>query len=158
MTSSSGGIDWVEWTPTFDGSKTSKPVVVRTIARPPLPPPPPMDPLLAIAVVVTGMSAYSEATSFYNRKLCFLCFLFLCCSPSASEHNRIRSRCKSCGGSSICEHNRRRSSCKSCGGSAICEHNRRGLGHRSVAHLAPTPSLLLIGAHSIDPDIKRHRG
>ena len=119
MTSSSGGIDWVEWTPTFDGSKTSKPVVVRTIARPPPPPPPPMDPLLAIAVVVTGMSAYSEATSFYNRKLCFLCFLFLCCSPSASEHNRIRSRCKSCGGSSICEHNRRRSSCKSCGGSSL---------------------------------------
>ena len=64
MTSSSGGIDWVEWTPTFDGSKTSKPVVVRTIARPPKAP---MHPLAMamklIAVVVTGMNAYSMATS-----------------------------------------------------------------------------------------------
>jgi hypothetical protein len=40
------------------------------------------------------------------------------------EHNRQRSRCKECGGSSICEHNRQRSTCKECGGSSICEHNR----------------------------------
>jgi len=41
------------------------------------------------------------------------------------EHNREKSRCKDCGGSSICEHNRRKSQCKDCGGSSICEHNRR---------------------------------
>jgi hypothetical protein len=40
------------------------------------------------------------------------------------EHDRIRSRCKDCGGSQICEHNRERSHCKDCGGSQICEHNR----------------------------------
>ena len=40
------------------------------------------------------------------------------------EHNRQRSACKDCGGSSICEHNRRRSECKDCGGASICEHNR----------------------------------
>lgn len=31
------------------------------------------------------------------------------------EHNRQRSRCKECGGSSICEHNRQRCICKECG-------------------------------------------
>ena len=41
------------------------------------------------------------------------------------EHNRIKSSCKDCGGSSICEHNRRKSTCKECGGGSICEHNRR---------------------------------
>ena len=40
------------------------------------------------------------------------------------EHNRQRSSCKDCGGSSICEHNRERSYCKECKGSSICEHNR----------------------------------
>jgi len=43
---------------------------------------------------------------------------------SHCEHNRVRSRCKDCGGASICEHNRQRSTCKECGGSQICEHNR----------------------------------
>ena len=41
------------------------------------------------------------------------------------SHNRIKSECKECGGSSICEHNRRKYSCKECGGSSICEHNRQ---------------------------------
>lgn len=39
-------------------------------------------------------------------------------------HNRIKSYCKECGGSSICSHNRQKSQCKECGGSQICSHNR----------------------------------
>ena len=34
--------------------------------------------------------------------------------PTKCEHNKRKSRCKECGGSSICEHNRRRSQCKEC--------------------------------------------
>lgn len=42
------------------------------------------------------------------------------------EHNRKKSRCKECGGSSICEHNRIKSSCRECpNASQICEHNRQ---------------------------------
>ena len=41
------------------------------------------------------------------------------------DHNRIRSRCKECGGGSICQHARRRSECKECGGGGICQHARR---------------------------------
>jgi hypothetical protein len=48
-----------------------------------------------------------------------------CGGSSICEHNRMRSRCKLCGGSSICEHNRRRDLCKECGGSGICKHNRQ---------------------------------
>ena len=40
------------------------------------------------------------------------------------EHDRRRSRCKECLGSSICPHKRQKSRCKECGGSSICEHNR----------------------------------
>jgi len=39
-------------------------------------------------------------------------------------HNRIRSRCKECLGTSICPHKRQKGQCKECGGSQICEHNR----------------------------------
>ena len=46
-------------------------------------------------------------------------------SGQRCEHNRRRSTCKDCGGSSICEHNRIRNTCKDCGGSQICEHNRQ---------------------------------
>ena len=48
-----------------------------------------------------------------------------CGGSSICEHNRERSTCKECGGSSICEHNRVRSTCKECGGGSICEHNKR---------------------------------
>jgi len=41
------------------------------------------------------------------------------------EHQRQRSQCKDCGGSSICEHQRQRSKCKDCGGGSFCEHQRR---------------------------------
>ena len=47
-----------------------------------------------------------------------------CGGSSICEHNRRKSECKDCGGISICEHNRRKSECKECGGSSICEHNR----------------------------------
>ena len=39
-------------------------------------------------------------------------------------HNKIKSRCKECGGSEICQHNRQKSSCRECGGVSICPHNR----------------------------------
>ena len=39
-------------------------------------------------------------------------------------HQRRRSSCRDCGGSSICPHKRRRSQCKDCGGASICQHNR----------------------------------
>ena len=47
-----------------------------------------------------------------------------CGGSSICEHNKIKSTCKECGGSSICEHNKQKSRCKECGGSSICEHNR----------------------------------
>jgi len=43
---------------------------------------------------------------------------------SVCEHNKIRSRCKKCGGGSICDHDRERSTCKECGGGSVCEHNK----------------------------------
>ena len=42
---------------------------------------------------------------------------------SVCPHNRKRSTCKECGGSSICPHQRQRSRCKDCGGTSICQHN-----------------------------------
>jgi len=48
-----------------------------------------------------------------------------CKAPALCEHQRVRSRCKDCGGSGLCEHQRERSKCKDCGGSGICEHQRQ---------------------------------
>tara|TARA_B100001758_G_scaffold183519_1_gene160226 strand:+ start:160 stop:1011 length:852 start_codon:yes stop_codon:yes gene_type:complete len=48
-----------------------------------------------------------------------------CEGSSICEHNRIRSQCKDCGGSQICPHNREKYNCKECGGASICSHNRR---------------------------------
>jgi hypothetical protein len=48
-----------------------------------------------------------------------------CKGSSICEHNRQRSICKECKGSSICEHNRIKYKCKECKGSSICEHNKR---------------------------------
>ena len=48
-----------------------------------------------------------------------------CSGSSICEHNRYKSRCRECGGGSICEHNRYKSHCKECRGSAFCEHNRQ---------------------------------
>jgi len=39
-------------------------------------------------------------------------------------HNRNRSLCKDCAGTSICLHARRRNECKDCAGAGICLHNR----------------------------------
>ena len=44
---------------------------------------------------------------------------------SKCEHNKQKSRCKDCGGSSICEHGKIKLFCKECGGSQICEHNKQ---------------------------------
>ena len=40
------------------------------------------------------------------------------------EHDRQKSKCKECGGSSICPHGREKSICVECGGSSICPHAR----------------------------------
>ncbi len=48
-----------------------------------------------------------------------------CGGTSICEHNRQKSKCKDCGGASICEHNRQKSTCKECGGASLCVHNRR---------------------------------
>jgi hypothetical protein len=47
-----------------------------------------------------------------------------CGGTSICEHKRDKSKCKDCGGSQICEHKREKSSCKECGGSQICKHKR----------------------------------
>ncbi len=41
------------------------------------------------------------------------------------EHEKLKSRCKHCGGSDLCEHGKRKEYCKSCGGWSICEHGKR---------------------------------
>ena len=41
------------------------------------------------------------------------------------EHQRVRGKCKDCGGSQICQHQRQRAQCVDCGGSGICQHQRR---------------------------------
>jgi hypothetical protein len=38
-------------------------------------------------------------------------------------HDRVKSRCKDCGGTGICQHKRIRQYCKDCKGGAICKHN-----------------------------------
>ena len=48
-----------------------------------------------------------------------------CGGSSICPHNRIKYNCKECGGSNICPHNRIKYNCKECGGSNICPHNRR---------------------------------
>jgi hypothetical protein len=39
-------------------------------------------------------------------------------------HNRRKSLCKNCDGTSICIHRREKSKCKECGGTSICIHRR----------------------------------
>ncbi len=41
------------------------------------------------------------------------------------EHNRLKFRCRTCGGSQICEHDKRKDICRKCNGSAFCEHDKR---------------------------------
>ena len=48
-----------------------------------------------------------------------------CSRTYKCEHDRVKSRCKECGGGSICEHGREKYICKDCGGSGICEHGRQ---------------------------------
>ena len=40
-------------------------------------------------------------------------------------HNRQKSWCKDCGGSSICSHGKRKSRCKLCKGVSICSHDKQ---------------------------------
>ncbi len=39
------------------------------------------------------------------------------------EHDKQKSPCKECGGSSFCEHGKRKSRCKECGGSSLCKND-----------------------------------
>lgn len=48
-----------------------------------------------------------------------------CKGSSICEHNKRKTRCIICGGGSICAHNRQKQSCIECGGSQICAHNRQ---------------------------------
>ena len=48
-----------------------------------------------------------------------------CNGGEVCTHNKFRSICKECGGSQVCEHNKIRSQCKLCGGGSICTHNKR---------------------------------
>jgi PHP family Zn ribbon phosphoesterase len=50
------------------------------------------------------------------------------------RHNRQKSACKQCRGTSICKHSRQKSACKECGGTSICKHNRHA--HREASALA----------------------
>jgi len=52
-------------------------------------------------------------------------------APSLCEHQRVRSRCKQCGGSGICEHQRQRSQCKDCGGNASASTSGCGAGAKT---------------------------
>ena len=63
--------------------------------------------------ITNSFYTYKEQIVFWDGK-------YLKC-----EHERIRSKCKECGGASICEHDKIRSQCKQCGGASICEHGRQ---------------------------------
>jgi hypothetical protein len=39
-------------------------------------------------------------------------------------HEKQKSNCKECGGSSICPHGKIKYSCKECGGSRFCTHKK----------------------------------
>jgi len=45
--------------------------------------------------------------------------------PSKCPHNKRKSRCAKCGGSSICKHGRIKTTCRPCGGSDFCIHSRQ---------------------------------
>jgi len=47
-----------------------------------------------------------------------------CKGSSICEHDKRRRQCIECKGSSFCEHNRQRSNCRECGGTSFCEHDR----------------------------------
>ena len=51
-----------------------------------------------------------------------------CNGSSICRHRRRKQQCKDCNGSSICKHQRQRHRCKDCNGTSICKHQR--LRHR----------------------------
>jgi hypothetical protein len=48
-----------------------------------------------------------------------------CGGTSICIHKKQRSRCVECGGTSICMHKKRRSQCVECGGTSICIHKKQ---------------------------------
>ena len=61
----------------------------------------------------------------YN-KTCIKCSERVKASKIANkcEHNREKSICKDCGGSSICEHDKQKRQCRECNGSSFCIHDK----------------------------------
>jgi len=45
-------------------------------------------------------------------------------NASKCEHDKQKTHCKDCGGSSICKHSKQKTQCKECGGSAFCKHGK----------------------------------
>ena len=60
-------------------------------------------------------------------KTCIKCRMSFIKSQNKKKclHNRKKSQCIECHGSSICEHNRIKNTCILCNGSSICEHKKR---------------------------------
>ena len=48
-----------------------------------------------------------------------------CGGSSLCIHDKQKNNCKECSGSSYCIHNKRKSRCKECGGSSLCIHNKQ---------------------------------
>jgi hypothetical protein len=67
---------------------------------------------------------------------------------SKCPHQRQRSKCKECGGSSLCPHQRERSKCKECGGSSLCQHQRQRSRCKECGVGGKQPALVVEGEES----------
>jgi hypothetical protein len=59
----------------------------------------------------------AKLKSTMNKQKCFESHL-------KCEHNKRKTYCKECKGSSICKHNITKANCKQCNGTSICEHDK----------------------------------
>jgi hypothetical protein len=66
------------------------------------------------------MPPSSEAKKAYNKA-----YRELNKTKYNCEHNKLKYRCKECGGSQICIHDKNRAVCKECKGIGLCQHNRQ---------------------------------
>ena len=51
---------------------------------------------------------------------------------SKCPHEKRKSQCRECDGSSFCSHGKRKSQCRDCDGTSICQHGRRKIRVNSV--------------------------
>lgn len=49
----------------------------------------------------------------------------ICSGSSYCKHGKVKGRCRECGGVAFCEHGRHKMYCVPCGGSQICKHGKR---------------------------------